>query len=524
VPDLVIRNGTVVDGTGAPRFRADVAVDGARIVAVGRVDERGRRELDATGRVVCPGFLDVHTHSDLMILAEPAHEAKLRQGITTDFVGLDGIGYAPLAPTQQRRFRDYFAALNGDPPVDGPWSTVAGYLATYDRRVAINVAHHVPHGCVRAAVLGWEDRQATPEELQRMQEITHAAFVDGAVALSTGLDYAPCAFATTDELVALSAVAARFTAPYVTHMRYKLGMRAAIRETIEIGRRAGCPVHISHFYSTARGWWPLLDEIDRAARVGVSVTHDSYAYSAGASLLHFFFPDWAMAGGTPEMLRRLEDAGFRQRVYDGMTARSEGADAKPDLARVQLAYVPSEANRALEGQRLDAIARARGVDAQWLIIDLVRAERACVAAVFFNDATDDDFDMLIRHPGHMCSTDAILTGGAPHPRAYGTYPRYLRHFVRERETVPLEAMIRRMTGLPAARFGLVDRGRIAPGLAADVVIFDPATVADRATFDRPKQHPIGIDVILVNGTAVIADGRHTGDLPGRGLRRGELAG
>ncbi len=514
--DLVIRDATIIDGSGAAAFRGDVAVDGQRIAALGPVADGGRRELDAAGRAVSPGFIDVHTHSDLMLLAEPAHEAKVRQGVTTDLLGLDGVGYAPLPSACQADFRDYFAGVNGNPAVDGDWETVAGWLSSFEQTTAINAAHHVPHGCVRAAVLGWEDRPPTPEETRRMQEITHAAFEDGAVALSSGLDYKPGAFADTEELIALSEVAARFNAPYATHLRYALGMREAIREAMAIGRCAGCPVHISHFYSAGRAWWVNLDEVERGMRAGVSVSFDAYSYPAGSSLLSFFFPDWATEGGVAGMLERLDNEEMVQRIMAEMPI-SRGRLV--DWSGVQIAHVASERNRALEGQRVADAARARGLPPERFVVDLVRAERGVAAGIFFTRATEDDYDMILRHPGHMCSTDALLTGGMPHPRTYGTYPRYLGHFVRERGTISLEAMIWRMSGHPAQRFGLVDRGRLAPGMAADLVLFDPETVADRATFDEPKQFPVGIDAVIVNGVFVIDEGRHSGATPGRALRR-----
>ena len=519
--DVVIRDASIVDGTGAPAFRGSVAIDGARIAAVGLVPDQGAREIDAEGRVVCPGFIDVHTHSDLMLLAEPAHEPKVRQGVTTDLLGLDGIGYAPLADHLQPAFRDYFAALNGDPPISRDWSTVAGWLDTFESAAACNVAHHVPHGCVRAALVGWEDRQATPDELRAMQQITHEAFQDGAVALSTGLDYKPCAFADTDELVALSEVAAQFGAPYVPHMRYVLGMRDAIRETMAIGRRAGCPVHISHYISGEQQWWVNLDEAERGMRAGVSLSFDTYAYPAGSSLLHFSFPDWALEGGPQEMLRRLEDADTRARIAAEMANRA--GDNSLEVDRALLSSMPAGPNRHLEGRMLSEVADEQDQEPHAFLVDLVREERGRAASVFFNDQTDDDFAQIMRHPGHMVGSDAILLGDSPHPRTYGTYPRFLGRWVRERQVVPLEAMVRRMTGMPAARFGLVDRGALAPGMAADVVVFDPDTVIDNATFEAPRRLPTGIDYVIVNGTAVIDDGRHTGATPGRPLRRGRAA-
>ena len=519
--DIVIRNASIVDGTGAPAFRGSIAVDRARITAVGLVPESGAREIDIDGQVACPGFVDVHTHSDLMLLAEPAHVPKVHQGITTELLGLDGVGYAPLKDDLQPLFREYFAALNGDPPVSGDWSTVANWLATFEGAAACNVAHHVPHGCIRAAEVGWDDRQATPDELREMRQGVHDAFQDGAVALSTGLDYKPCAFADTDELVSLAEVAAQFGAPYVPHMRYVLGMRDAIRETMAIGRRAGCNVHISHYISGSGRWWENLDEADRGVRAGVSLSFETYAYAAGSSLLHFAFPDWTLEGGPRELLKRLEHDATRERVVKELVGR--GGANTPDFAATRLASMPVGPNRSLEGKMLTDVAAARGQEPAVCLVDLVREEQGRAAAVFHNGQTDSDFEQIMRHPGHMVGSDAVLLGNAPHPRTYGTYPRFLGRWVRERAVVPLEAMIRRMSGFPAARFGLVDRGNLAPGMAADIVVFDPTTVVDNATFEQPRQLPTGISHVIVNGTFVVDDGRHTGSTPGRPLYRGRWA-
>ena len=516
--DVVIRNANIVDGTGAPAFRGSVAIDDARISAVGLVPGQGRRELDIDGRVACPGFIDVHTHSDLMLLAEPAHAPKVHQGVTTELLGLDGIGYAPLSDELQTSFREYFTALNGDPDISGDWSTVAGWLDSFDGAAAANAAHHVPHGCIRAALVGWEDRRATPEELRQMQQITHEAFLDGAVALSTGLDYTPCAFADTDELVRLSEVAAEFGAPYVPHMRYELGIRDAIRETVTIGRRARCPVHISHYNSDGERWWENLDELERGVRAGVSLSFDTYSYPAGSSLLHFIFPDWSLEGGPQDLLRRLDDEDTRARIARDVVNRSGAKTA--NLGATRLSSMPSGPNRHLEGRLLTDVAAEREQEPALCLVDLVREESSFAAAIFHNSQSDHDFEQIMRHPGHMVGSDAILLGGSPHPRTYGTYPRFLRRWVRERGTVPLEGMVRRMSGMPAARFGLVDRGILLPGMAADLVVFDPQTVTDNATFEEPRQMPTGIDHVMVNGTFVVDGGRHTGATPGRGLRRG----
>ena len=519
--DLCIRDALIVDGSGSPGVRGDVAVDGSLITALGRVESGATREIDAAGRVISPGFIDVHTHSDLMLLDRPDHQPKVRQGITTELTGLDGIGYAPLAAENRQPFLDYFGALNGQPDVDGPWETVGGWLDSFDRMVAVNVAHHLPHGCVRAAVLGWEDREATPEELASMRQITDDAMRDGAAALSTGLDYAPCSFSNTEELVAISEVAGRYNAPYVTHMRYKLGMREAIRETLEIGRRANCPIHISHFNSVDDSWWVNLDEADRGADLGVSVSFDTYAWPAGSTLLHFSFPDWALDGGVQAMLARLENGKQRARIEAAM--RQPDGDRPTNWSGLRLANVPSPANNHLEGRIVSDIASERDVAPERLVVDLVRAERGSAAAVMHNSATDADFEMIMRHPAHICSTDALLTGGSPHPRTFGTYPRFLGRFVRDRGAVSLEEMIRHMTSAPARRFGLIDRGLLQPGMAADLVLIDMPRVNSNATFTDPTNYPDGIDMVIVNGDVVIDHGRHTGATPGRGLRRGVRA-
>ncbi len=519
--DLVIRDAFIVDGSGLPGLRGDAAVDGALITATGRVEDAGAREIDAGGRVLAPGFIDVHTHSDLILLDRPDHQPKVRQGVTTDLTGLDGIGYAPLAAAQRPAFVEYFAAVNGAPAVDGPWDTVRGWLDSFDRRAAVNVAHHVPHGCLRAAVAGWDDRPVTPEELRTMQQLADEAMQDGAAAFSTGLDYTPCAFGDTDELAALAAVAGRYGAPYVTHMRYDLGMRGAIRETLEVGRRAPCPVHISHFNSESDGWWVNLDEISRGANQGAAVTFDTYAWPAGSTTLHYFFPDWALAGGVAAMLRRLEDPDARARIERGVCGE---LDARQLAQGLRFACLPSPANNQLEGRLLADVAEQRGMRPEALLVDLVRGERGAASAVIHNAASDADFEAAMRHPAHMCSTDGLLTGGKPHPRTYGTYPRFLGRFVRERGALSVEQMILRMTSAPARCFGLVDRGLLRSGMAADLVLIDMAAVDSNATFEDPTQYPDGIDVVIVNGQVVIDHGRHTGALPGRALRRGQPAG
>lgn len=509
--DLLLRNARVVDGSGAPSFAGDVAVADGRIAAVSRLDgATAEREVDVAGQVVCPGFVDVHAHSDIPLLVQPRNEPKVRQGITTELMGADGLSYAPLSPARLAEVRRYLAALYGNPAdLDWTWSSVADFLARFDRQVADNVFYVVPHQALRLETGGWRSGPATPDELRQMRNLLRQGLAEGARGLGTGLDYFPHGTSSTDELVGLCEVVAEAGGVYVTHVRYhQLGVVDAVRETIEIAQRTGVKVLISHLRNRAP--LPLIDE---ALARGLDIAFDTYPYNAGSSVLLSFLPAWAHEGGPDALIERLREPAVRQRLREELHPRLAG-----DLGTIRLCYLEAESLRAYEGRSLADVLAERGTDVVETICDLLLETDLAAGWISHGGGTEEDLLACMRHPAHMASTDGILVGGVPHPRAWGTYPRYLGRYVREQGILGLEDCVRRMTSMPASRFDLRDRGLVREGWAADLVVFDPATVEDRATYERPKQHPVGISHVVVNGTLVVDDGRHTGALPGQVLR------
>lgn len=500
--DLLVVGGTVVDGTGAAGFQADVAVRGDRIVAVSRAPlarANARRVIDAAGRVVAPGFIDLHSHLD-PLLRLPGAESLLRQGVTTALGGPDGGSPLPLAP-----YLDSAAAAG----------------------LGINVAFLVGHNAVREQVMGMADRAPTADELARMQGLVRQGMADGAWGMSTGLKYLPGAFSTTNEVVALARVAADSGGIYTSHLREEgVGLIEGVAEAIEIGRRAGIPVVLTHHKVVGKPMWGAsartLAMVDSARRAGVDVVADQYPYTATYTGIGVLVPSWAMAGGDSAFARRLAAPALRDSIVRGIVHNILTDRGGGDISRVQLARVPWM--RALEGKTLADWARERGlaptpdVGAR-LVIEAV--QRGGVSAIY-HVLDDGDVDRIMRHPLTMIASDGRLTqpgDGHPHPRWYGTFPRVLGHYVRERRLLTLEQAVAKMTGMPAARLGLADRGRVAPGFVADLVVFDPATVADRATFAEPHQYPVGISAVVVNGVLAADETRALPVRAGRVLRR-----
>ena len=523
--DILIRGGTVVDGTGAEAFAADVAVSGDQVSVVPRGHglDAGRA-IDASGRVVAPGFIDLHSHSGLMLLVEPRHEPKVRQGVTTEIVGVDGLSYAPLP---SREDLDALIAVNAglDGRPDGlvaDWNTVGEYLARMDRKVALNVGVVVGNSALRISLLGWSDVPADDRALAEMRALLADSMAAGAFGVSSGLDYPPGAYATTDELAALTAEAARRGGFYHTHVRYGLGDRYLdpFREAIEVGRRGDGPVHITHFYHREThpgGPQELLALVDDARSDGLDVTFDTYPYEWASTRLLVQLPLWIQDGGPMRLKERLADATARERLRDELRPRGAAYASPAGWADVRLGAFTRPENLRWESRTLADVMSERGVDAVDAMCDLLLSEDLRVNQVTTGPwhATMHHF---IVHPVGMFGTDSTFVGAKPSPRTYGSYPRVLGEFVRERELLGLEEAIRKMTSAPAARLGLTDRGRLADGYRADIVVFDPAAVASNATYDEPRRFPTGIDYVLVNGTVVVDDGEHTGALPGRALR------
>lgn len=517
--DLLFTNARVVDGTGNPWYRADVAVADGRVAAIGHhLDGAARRTIDVGGQVLAPGFMDLHPHSDVMLLAEPRHEAKIFQGVTFELLGQDGLSYAPVTPEVREQIRRHLAGLNGDSPAAGwDWTDVDSYLARFDRRVAVNVGYLVPHNVVRIGALGWEARPASSAELDRMRGIVEEGMQDGAFGVSTGLTYPPNVWSDTEEMVAICEVAARHGGIYVTHMRgHGDALLDPIRESIDICRRAGLPLHISHLKGSRLGSAAnvrgVIELLERARADGLDVTFDSYQYDAGSSMLHAVLPDWMHAGGPDAELERLRSPAARARL------RVAWAAAPPSWGRLRIASVRTEPNRGMAGRTLAELIAGSGRDGTDFVCDLLLQEDLGVSHVSQADGDEGALTALLAHPYQMMGSDGLLLGSAVHPRTFGTFARVLERYVRERGVLTLEQAVRKFASFPARRLRIFDRGLVQPGLRADLVVFDEGAVAERATFERPRQLADGFSYVAVNGTLVLDSGRHNGETPGRALR------
>ncbi len=522
---LVLRGATVVDGTGAAGHRADVSVRDGRIAGIGH-GLSGGREVDVSGLVLAPGFIDMHAHSDLQILARPDHLAKVSQGVTLEVLGQDGLSYAPVDGATLDTLRGQLAGWNDDPPgFDWDWRTVGEYLDRLDRGIAGNAAYLVPQGTVRMGVVGWADRPATDAELDAMRALVATGLAEGAVGMSAGLTYPPGMYAGTDELVALCEVVAAAGGYFSPHHRsYGAGALEAYAEMVEVSRRSGCPLHLAHatmnFAVNAGRAGELLTLLDEALAAGVDVSLDTYPYRAAATYLSALLPSWAAEGGPAATLTRLSDVDTRERIRADLEERgTDGNHGVPvDWAAVEVSGVRRAANAELAGRTVAESARRAGRPPAEVYFDLLVADELGTSCLL-HVGDEANVRAIMRHPAHTGGSDGLLVGARPHPRAWGTFPRYLGHYVRELGVLGLEECVAHLTGRAASRLRLTDRGLVRPGYAADLVVFDPAAVADAATFDDPRRPATGIPYVLVNGVAVIDDGRHTGALPGHSIRR-----
>ena len=535
--ELLIDRGSIVDGTGEPAFSGAVGIGrdeagasarltvlrepGAIEDAIGRAD----RVIDARGRVVAPGFIDLHSHSGLMILAEPRHEPKVRQGVTTEVVGVDGLSYAPM-PSSDRMAElvEMNGGLDGLPDLDFDWDSVEAYLDRFDRGTGVNVAFLVGNSALRLATTGWEDREPSSGEMASMRSMLVEAMEQGAYGLSSGLDYPPGSYASTGELANLAHEAARLGGFYHTHVRYTLGDRFLdpFREAIDIGRRGESPAHITHFYH--RATFPgtpeqMLALVDDARAEGLDVTFDAYPYEWASTRLLITVPPWVQEGGPGPTKERLADRGVRERIRSELRERGVLYAGAGGIADIRLGYFARPDNLRFEGRTLGEVGAEVGGDLVDVLCDLLLAEGLRLNQVTPGPHTDG-IRRFYGHPVSMVGTDSTFVGAKPSPRSYGSYPRILGQFVRDEALLSLEGAVAKMTSMPAARLRLRDRGTLRDGYVADVVVFDPATVRSNATYDEPRRFPEGIDHVIVDGTLVVEDGRHTGALPGRALRRG----
>ncbi|MFF2995870.1 amidohydrolase family protein [Streptomyces sp. NPDC057950] len=536
--DLVIRDAEVVDGTAGPSYRADVGIEGGRITTVvkegaaaGCLRPVARRVLDAEGLALAPGFIDMHAHSDLALLRDPEHTAKAAQGVTLEVIGQDGLSYAPVDDRTLAEVRRAITGWNGyGDDIDFSWRSVGEYLDRLDHGfdgegIAVNAAYLVPQGTVRMLAVGWEDRPATERELDRMRRLVADGLREGAVGMSSGLTYTPGMYAPDAELTELCRVVAGHGGYYCPHHRsYGAGALEAYEEMVALTREAGCPLHLAHAtmnFGVNEGRAPeLLALLDRALAEGADISLDTYPYTPGCTTLVAMLPSWASEGGPEAVLARLADDGSAERIRHHMeVVGADGCHGVPiEWDTIEISGVTEPALAQYVGSTVRQSADRLGED-PWTTARRILLDDRLGATILQHVGHEENVRAIMRHRVHTGGSDGILRGDKPHPRAYGTFPQYLGRYVRELGVLSLEECVAHLTGRPAARLRLPDRGLVREGYRADLVLFDPATVAAGSTFEAPRTLPTGIPYVLVDGRFVIEDGRRTDVLAGRAVRR-----
>jgi N-acyl-D-amino-acid deacylase len=527
--DVVVRGGQVYDGTGAGPRRADVGIRGDRIAALGDLSKaKTGTVVEAGGLAVAPGFVNMLSWSNQSLIADGRSQGEIRQGVTTQIMG-EGESMGPWTEEMKRRRKE----RQGDIKYEIEWTTLAEYLRYLERRgIAQNVASFVGAATVREHVVGLDNRPPTPQQMEAMRALVRAEMEAGALGVGSSLIYAPAVYATTEELIELCRVAARYDGKYISHIRSE-GDRLleAVDEAIRIGREAGIPAEIYHLKAAGEANWPKMDQviarIESAREAGLRITADMYTYTAGATGFDACLPPWAREGGYEALFERLRDPGARARIAEEMTAAGAGWENLCVLAgspdRILLVGFRNEAMKPLTGKTLAEVARARGVRPEQAVMDLVLEDQSRVGVVFFL-MSEENVRKQIKLPWMSFGSDAasmapegVFLKSSAHPRAYGNFARLVGRYVREEKLISLAEAVRRLSGLPATNLGLDRRGFLKEGMFADVVVFDPETIADRATFADPHQYAVGVRHVLVNGVLVLKDGEHTGALPGRAL-------
>ncbi len=530
--DVVISNGHIVDGTGSPWYSGDLGIRDGRVAAIGNLAAAARkRTIDARGMVVAPGFIDMLGQSELTILVDPRLPSKIYQGITTEITG-EGGSAAPQNDAIVREMELTYKHLQ----IDSDWRTLRQYFARLEKQgMGINLASFVGATQVREMVLGFDDRQPTPAQLNEMKQLVRVAMQDGAVGVSTSLEYPPAPYAKTDELIALAAEAAPLGGIYATHMRSEGdAIMASLDETVRIGREAHIPVEIWHLKVAGKANWgrmgEVLAKINAARSAGVDISADTYAYTAWSNDLSAFVPPWALDGGKAKLVERLKDPATRARIRKALLTPSSDWDNEwNEIAGPEDVLITAVQNPQLvpfQGKRLTEVAKAWNKEPMDALFDFLIADQGFTFCAVFG-MSEPDVSLALQQPWVAVNNDSsgaspegLLGQEHPHPRAYGTFPRILRKYVREEHKLTLEDAIRKFSALPAQRMRLTDRGVLKEHMWADVVVFDPATIKDLATFDDPNQLSQGMEYVLVNGVPVIDGGKMTGQLPGKVLRGG----
>jgi N-acyl-D-amino-acid deacylase len=529
--DILIQNAEIVDGTNTPRYKGNVAVEGGRIADIGSLkDAAAKTVINATDRVVVPGFIDMHSHADLSLLVEPEAESLVHQGITTVVTGHCGMSPAPL--TREHR-EDTLRTLSMliPPEVSMPWDEMSSFGSFLDyleqMRISVNVVPLVGQGMIRAAVLGYRTDPPTKDQMEQMQRLVHEAMDCGAFGVSTGLIYPPGSFTSTGELIEVVRPVGERNGLYFSHVRGEAEtLIEAIGEAIEIGRRAGAAVQVSHFKAAGRDNWDkataALELIDQARSEGLDVTADMYPYTAGATYLAALLPKWALEGGTPGLLRRLDLPEERTRIVKAMKGGAGGIVGNVEWDKVLIA---GSARREYVGHCISELVAGEGKDPLIWTLDALRTTLGNMTMMVLFIA-EDNIKMQLQHPAMMFCTDGLgvsvegpMARGIVHPRFCGTYPRILGQYVREEGVLSLEEANWKASGFPAQKLGLTDRGVLKKGYKADLVVFDPVTIKDQATYMEPLRYPSGIDYVLINGEVVVEQGKQSKVHPGRVIRR-----
>lgn len=515
--DLILKNGRIIDGSGGPPFHADLGVVGTKIAAIGPLEgASAAKTLDVAGEFVVPGFIDAHVHGDAVLLADPVHRAALKQGVTTYIIGQDGTSFAPASPATMHYMRRYSAGFNANPDIDYDWNSIDEYLERFEGTTAINVAYLIPNGNVRMEVMGLDPRPATPDELRAMRRLVREGMEQGAVGLSTGLDYIPSRYADAAEIAALCEEIVPFGGVYVTHMRgYGPNAGAGMTEVYEICKRSGVAGHVSHYNGRADLLLPLMDQ---GLAMGLDLTFDTYPYLAGSTILGMVaLPAWVQEGGIEPTVARMIDPATRARLNAEWF--SKGTPYPLDTTTISMVANPEW--RWAEGMTVLEAAKQAGRPAGDFVCEILHACGMMVGIVGYRagERTEEDVRAILKHPGHMAGSDGIFCGGYPHPRGWGAFARYLGYHTRQLGDYTWPESVTHLATHAARRYRLFDRGLLRPGFAADVAVFDPSEVVDRSTYANGRAEAIGVSHVLVNGTLALEHGEPTGATPGRAIRR-----
>ncbi len=527
--DVIIRNGMVCDGTGNPWTQLDIGITDGKIIRLEKmIREQAQREIDASGCIVSPGFIDPHVHSDLLCTKPEIHNIRALQGITTELFGQDGISVAPVSENTKTEWQKQLKGLNGDIG-EWSWQTVDDYLSFLEGSEIIgNAAYLIPHGNIRTLVVGFEGRQATEEECKEMRELVEEGMRQGAFGISSGIQYPPCAYANLEELIEICKGAAKYDGCFVVHIRNESNLSLeALDEVIEAARQSGVRLHISHFKVCGKinrdKLEKALHKLEDARQEGIEITFDQYPYTAASTMLQAILPPWAQADGTDAILNRLKDPQLRQRIKEEMLyngqydnpVRNNGWD------NIVIASVTLDLNRKFEGKSIQEIGEMQQQDPAEAALDLLISEEAA-ATMIIHWGVEDDVTKVMKNPLQMVGSDGVF-GGKPHPRLYGSFARVLGKYAREKQIFSIPEAVRKMTSAPAQLLRLSKRGMIREGYWGDLVVFDPAAVVDCATFEEPHQLPSGILYVLINGKLTVSDGKYVGETAGRVIRRGNEA-